>query len=378
MPDHQEFSDSASVLQALPEPVIVVEDENFVIRYVNQAAEEYLNASSGALTGVPFAEIFSEDSPAVGLLRQVQREQRAMAEHELTLSHKRANSRPVSISAAPLPGESGRIIVSLRERSIADNLDRQWTHRGAARSVSAMAAMLAHELRNPLFSIRGAAQLLEQNLPESDHELTRLISEEVDRIRALVDRMEAFGDGVPAERTAVNIHAVLDHVKLAAVAGFARNVLFTENYDPSLPPVLANRDQLVQVFTNLIKNAAEALPKGCGAIKLSTYYQHGFRVAAPGGNTRVHLPIAVTIEDNGNGIPEALQPHMFEPFMTTKANGTGLGLALVAKIVADHGAAISFESETGRTLFKVSLPVASAHESAPESVPESARASEGA
>ena len=359
VPDKPEFPDSAQVLQALPEPVVVVEDQTFVIRYVNPAAEEYLNASRSALCGQDLASIFSEDSPVLALLQQVSREQRPMAEHELTLSHKKNGNHHVSISAAPLLGGTTDIVVSFRERTVADNLDRQWTHRGAARSVSAMAAMLAHELRNPLFSIRGAAQLLEQNLPESDLELTRLISEEVDRIRGLVDRMEAFGDGIPAERSAVNIHAVLDHVKLAAVAGFARNVLFTEHYDPSLPPVLANRDQLVQVFTNLVKNAAEALPKSGGEIRLSTYYQHGFRVAGPGGNTRVHLPIAVTIEDNGNGIPEALQPHMFEPFMTTKANGTGLGLALVAKIVADHGAAISFESDAGRTMFKVSLPVAS-------------------
>ena len=139
-------------------------------------------------------------------------------------------------------------------------------------------------------------------------------------------------------------------------------MLFTENYDPSLPPVLGNRDQLAQIFTNLIKNAVVSLPRSGGTIKLSTYYQHGFRVAAPGGNTRVHLPIAVTIEDNGTGIPDAMKSHIFVPFVTTKANGTGLGLALVAKIVADHGGAISFESVDSRTIFKVSLPVATESE----------------
>ncbi len=354
-----EIQDSASILQALPEPVIVVEDDPFTIRYVNPAAEEFLNASRSALVGSTLAGVFSEDSPVLLLLRQVARENRPMAEHEVSLGHKKMGSRPVSISAAPLMSGLPGAVITFRERSVADNLDRQWSHRGAARSVSAMAAMLAHELRNPLLSIRGAAQLLDLNAAEADHELTRLISDEVDRIRALVDRMEAFGDGVPADREGVNIHAVLDHVKLAAVAGFARNVAFYEEYDPSLPPVLGNRDHLVQIFTNLIKNAVEALPKSGGVIKLATFYQRGFRVAGPGGSARVHLPIAVTIEDNGAGIPDAMKPNLFEPFVTSKANGTGLGLALVAKIVADHGAAISFESEPGKTVFKVSLPMGS-------------------
>ncbi len=350
------------VLQALPEPVIVVDDEPFGIRYVNPAAEEFLNASRASLVGHTIGSVFAEDSPVVTLLQQVSRENRPMAEYEVSLGHKRLGNRPVSISAAPLAGDRAGIVLTFRERTVADKLDRQWSHRGAARSVSAMAAMLAHELRNPLLSIRGAAQLLEGSIPDSDRELTKMISDEVDRIRALVDRMEAFGDGIPAEREAVNIHSVLDHVKLAAVAGFARNVMFFEDYDPSLPPVMGNRDQLVQIFTNLIKNAVEALPKIGGVIRLSTFYQRGFRVAAPGGTTRIHLPIAVTIEDNGNGIPEALKQQMFEPFVTTKANGTGLGLALVAKIVADHGAAISFDSEPGRTIFRVSLPVATGAE----------------
>jgi two-component system nitrogen regulation sensor histidine kinase GlnL len=344
------------VLQALPEPVIVLDSQPFIIRYVNPAAEEFLNASHSALVGQTLASVFSEDSPIIFLLEKSAQEGRPMAEHDVTLGNKRLVSQPVSISAAPL-GEGG-FVLTIRVRAVADTLDRQWSHRGGARSVSAMAAMLAHELRNPLLSIRGAAQLLEVGLAESDRELTSLISEEVDRIRALVDRMEAFGDGVPADVAPVNIHAVLDQVKLAAVAGFARNVMFQETYDPSLPPVLGNRDQLVQIFTNLVKNAAESLPKTGGIIRLSTFYQRGFRLGGASGSPRVTLPIAVTIEDNGSGIPDSLQPHLFEPFVTSKANGTGLGLALVAKIITDHGAAISFESEPGRTVFRVSLPVA--------------------
>ncbi len=351
-----DYADSLQVLQALPEPVIVVEDEPFTIRYVNPSAEEFLQASQSALLGHNLSDVLGEQSPVIGLVEQARRENRPVAEHELTIEAKRIAPKMASVSAAPLMVKDA-LVITFRERSFANTLDRQWTHRGAARSVSGMAAMLAHEVRNPLLAINGAAQLLEANANPDDTQLTRLIADEVARIRGLVDRMEAFGDGVPAEREAVNIHAVLDHVKIAAQAGFGRHVTFVEHYDPSLPPVFANRDQLVQIFINLVKNASEALPES-GQIKISTAYQHGFRVAGPQGGAKNHLPVAVTIEDNGPGIDASMHETLFEPFVTTKAQGTGLGLALVAKLVADHGGAISFDSKPGSTLFKVSLPKA--------------------
>ncbi len=351
-----DYADSLQVLQALPEPVIVVEDEPFTITYVNPSAEEFLQSSQSALIGQALSAVLGEQSPVMGLVEQARREDRPVAEHELAIEGKRIAPKVASVSAAPLMSKAA-LVITFRERTFANTLDRQWTHRGAARSVSGMAAMLAHEVRNPLLAISGAAQLLECGANADDAQLTRLIADEVARIRGLVDRMEAFGDGIPAEREAVNIHAVLDHVKIAAQAGFGRHITFTEHYDPSLPPVYANRDQLVQIFTNLVKNAAEALPES-GRIKISTAYQHGFRVAGPGGGAKNHLPVAVTIEDNGPGIADSMQDQLFEPFVTTKAQGTGLGLALVAKLIADHGGAISFESKPGATLFKVSLPKA--------------------
>ena len=152
------------------------------------------------------------------------------------------------------------LVLTLQERSIADKIDRQLTHRNAARSVTAMAAMLAHEVKNPLSGIRGAAQLLEENAGAADRELTRLICDETDRICALVDRMDVFSDRRPIEREPVNIHEVLERVRSAAQSGFARHVRFIEEYDPSLPPVHGNRDLLIQTFLNLVKNAAEAAP----------------------------------------------------------------------------------------------------------------------
>src|SRR5437667_10016679 len=238
-------------------------------------------------------------------------------------------------------------------------MDRQLTHRGAARSVSALAAMLAHEIKNPLSGIRGAAQLLEQSVGDDDRNLTRLICEEADRIVKLVDRMEVFSDQRPIERGSVNIHLVLEHVKRLAYSGFARQIKFVEDYDPSLPPVLANRDQLVQVFLNLVKNAAEAIGENArdGEIQLSTAFRPGVRLTLPGTKTRVSLPLEFCVKDNGPGVPEDLLAHLFDPFVTTKPKGSGLGLALAAKIVGDHGGIIECESQPRRTVFRVLMPM---------------------
>jgi two-component system nitrogen regulation sensor histidine kinase GlnL len=256
---------------------------------------------------------------------------------------------------APLPEQPDYVVVMLQERTIADKMDRQLTHRGAARSVIALAAMLAHEIKNPLSGIRGAAQLLEQSANDDDRTLTRLICDEADRIVKLVDRMEVFGDERPVEREPINIHVVLEHVKRLAQSGFARNIKFVEDYDPSLPPVLANRDQLVQVFLNLIKNAAEAIGDG-GEIALTTAFRPGVRLSLPGSKTRVSLPLEFCVRDNGPGVPEELMPHLFDPFVTTKPSGSGLGLALVSKIVGDHGGIIECESQPRRTVFRILMP----------------------
>ena len=347
---------AAAILGALPDPVIVVNSSGHIC-FVNPAAEQFLGTGAAALRGVALADLVAPHSPLLALVNSVRRIGNTISEYDVLLDGPRLGSRLVTIQGA-LSGEGADMLVlTLHERSMPEKLDRQLIHRSAARSITAMAAMLGHEVKNPLSGIRGAAQLLEQDANSSGRELTRLICAEVDRIVALVDRMESFSDYRPIEREAVNIHEVLGRVRKAAQSGFARHVRLVEEYDPSLPPVHGNRDLLVQAFLNLVKNAAEALPGSIGEIVLGTAYRLGLRLAGPGGAGRRHLPLMVSVSDNGSGIPEDLHPYLFDPFVTSKRNGTGLGLALVAKVVGDHGGVIEFDSQPGRTVFRVFLPV---------------------
>ncbi|WP_246503643.1 two-component system sensor histidine kinase NtrB [Plastoroseomonas arctica] len=347
--------DPSLVFAALPVATIVLDAENR-FRSVNNAAEQFFGASATGLLDMPLAELLPPDNRFFALLEQVRRFEARVSDHDLTLESPRMHRRGVTVHAAPLPEMPGSVIAMLEDGSTAQMLDRQLNFRGAARGASAMAAMLAHEVKNPLSGIRGAAQLLEQAALEADRELCQLILDEVDRITGLVDRFDMFSEH-PVERSAVNIHQVLDHVRRIAASGFAAHLRIIEEYDPSLPLVWGNRDQLVQILLNLVKNAAEAVDPVGGELVLATSYRHGVRIAVPGSSQRVHLPLEVSVRDNGPGIDEGLRATLFEPFVTTKRGGQGLGLALVAKLVADQGGLIECDSRPGRTIFRLSLAV---------------------
>ncbi|KFC61603.1 Nitrogen regulation protein [Bosea sp. LC85] len=352
-------------LNVLPMPVLVI-GEGHGILYANTAAEDFFQSSVVVLKRQRLDDVIAFGSPVLSLVEDVQRRGASVSEYRLDLGSPRIGvERIVDVFASPLPNQGDAVVLMLQERTIAEKMDRQLTHRGAARSITALGAMLAHEIKNPLSGIRGAAQLLEASVPDSDRMLTQLICDEADRIVKLVERVELFGDERPSERGPVNVHDVLDHVKRLAQSGFARHIRFNEIYDPSLPPVAGNRDQLVQVLLNLMKNAAEAIGEHAidGEITLTTAYRPGIRMQHAGSAGRIALPLEIGIRDNGPGVPHDLLPHLFDPFVTTKAQGSGLGLALVAKVIGDHGGIVECESVPRRTTFRILLPL---HEARPQ------------
>ncbi|HEX4117591.1 MAG TPA: ATP-binding protein [Rhizomicrobium sp.] len=344
------------IANALPSPILVIGPRREIL-YANPAAEQFFDTGAAILAKQNLADLLPFGSPLFQLVEQARRRDASAAERDVDLSTPKHGERIADVTVTPLPEPSGTLVIALSERSLAQRMDRQLMAQGAVRSMHGMAAVLAHEIKNPLAGIRGAAQLLEEQLPPSEREMTRLICEESDRIRGLIDRMEAFGDTSTFQRKPVNIHEVLSRVRRIADTGFAQGVSFAENFDPSLPPVKGDRDQLIQVFLNLARNAADALPQNGGEITLTTSYRPGVHFGTGTSGERVSLPLEVTVRDNGMGVPGDLMPYIFDPFVTTKARGSGLGLALVAKIVGDHGGVIECDSTPGRTIFRVLLPI---------------------
>ncbi len=349
--------ETGQIAAALPMPILIVARGGEVL-FVNPASEQFFDMGAGLLVRHRIEDIVPFGSPILQLISQARERGASVGERDVDLSTPRHGERITDVTVTPINDPEGAVIVTLQERGLAQRIDRQLIHRGAVRSMHGMAAVLAHEIKNPLAGIRGAAQLLEEAVPPSERNLTELICAESDRIRNLIDRMEDFGDTRLPPRAPVNIHEVLDRIRKIAETSFARTVVFQEQFDPSLPYVLGDRDQLIQVFLNLVRNAADALPDTGGEIILTTGYRPGVRVSSPVSGERLSLPLEVTVRDNGSGVSPDLMPHIFDPFVTTKTRGSGLGLALVAKIIGDHGGVIECDSVPRKTIFRVLLPKA--------------------
>ena len=354
-------SDAAavSILAHLPNPVFVIDDRDR-FTYLNNAAEMFFHSSQVMLIGAPLATLIPADSALFSMLSRARSQQVSVADQGVEFAGPRIGMKLVNVQISPY-GErglaDGQLLVTIQERALAERLRGQSVFHGAARSISAMAALLAHEVKNPLAGIKGAAQLLQADLGAGDAELTRMIVEETDRITSLLDRMEGFAGGASVVLAPVNIHEILDHCLAIASASFGAHLSVSRSYDPSLPVMEGHRDLLIQAFINMIKNASEVTDKK-GELIVKTSYSRGRRLSAGAMRTLLHVPIQVEIIDNGPGISPDIRDHIFDPFVTAKAGGSGLGLAMVASVVADHGGMVEVDSALGRTVFRINFPLA--------------------
>jgi len=344
-----------NVWNALPFPSFVVTPEG-TITDVNSAAEQLVATSQRQMRQKSLATIFHANSVVVATVQQAVKDLGSVTQYNVDVAIENKTTAMCNVYVSALNADSTQLLLVVQPKGVAQKMSQSLTNLSAARSVTAMAAMLAHEIRNPLAGITGASQLLAMNASEEDIELADMIAQEAKRIGQLVDRVEHFGDQRPMDPKPVNIHDVLDRAQRAAAAGYAAHVDFKVEYDPSLPDTSGDADQLLQVFQNLIKNAAEAVDETRGMIKVRTSYNSGVKLAMQGNKTQ-NLPLQIEIIDNGRGVPENLIAEVFDPFVTSKSNGTGLGLSLVSKIIAGHGGLVECSSTEGRTVFTVRLPV---------------------
>ncbi len=346
--------DTTELLSALPIALLLI-DADALICEVNAATEALFNRSASALKGQRLDRVIAlppefsaeEDSDF------------AVYDAEMTLE--RGRRIRGDLRASPIIDQPGWRLVTIahgRPGTTGPALDR----RGGSRTAIAIAAMLAHEIKNPLAGIRGAAQLLDGRVAEGDAALTTLIRTEVDRVAALIDRMEGFTDTRRIELSAQNIHAIIDHSRTVIEQAFGERIIIAQEYDPSLPPVLAHRDSLIQVIINLLKNSAETADEGSvRRIKLATRYRHGVAVATRDHEQRRMLPIELAVIDDGPGAPPELVEQLFDPFISGKKKGQGLGLALTDKLVRDMGGLIQYtrEGDPPHTIFRLLLQRAS-------------------
>jgi two-component system nitrogen regulation sensor histidine kinase GlnL len=341
---------------SLPVPALLI-DGHDRIGAINPAAEHFLNISARSAKGQPVMDRLAVAAPLEEVFARVRGNRSDLFINDVDVGTGDRAPIVCNLQAAPLGDDPSTILLLISPRELADRLGRSQGLKSAARSAIGMAEMLAHEIKNPLAGITGAAQLLSMNLAPEDQELTDLIVEESRRIVKLLEQVEQFGNLRPPEQKAVNIHDVLDRARRSALVGFAAGMSIVEDYDPSLPPTVGNADQLLQVFQNLMKNAAQAARNQSGTIRIRTFYDLSLRLRRADGRGQT-LPLQVEIIDDGPGIPPEIAGEIFEPFVSGRENGTGLGLALVSKIVTAHGGWITVDSVPGRTVFRISLPVA--------------------
>jgi two-component system nitrogen regulation sensor histidine kinase GlnL len=365
--------EAGHILASLPNPVFLLDSEDRFL-FLNHAAEMFFDSSAAMLRGTALSLQIPADSSLLALLARSRSQMASVADQGIEVASPRIGLRLLNVQIAPFADRTtpdsgssepsgsgeraheGRMLVTLQERALAERLRGQSMFHGAARSISSMAALLAHEVKNPLAGIKGAAQLLQADLSPENQEFARMIVEETNRVTALLDRMEGFAGGAQTPLSPVNIHEILDHCLRISAASYGDHLTVKRRYDPSLPSVEGHRDLLIQAFLNIVKNAFEATEKKT-EITVVTSYARGRRLNG-GGAARLHVPIQVEVIDNGPGIVPELRDNIFDPFVSGKNGGSGLGLALVASVVADHGGLVEVDSVPGRTVFRINFPTA--------------------
>lgn len=350
---------------SLPIPTILISPQDTILD-INPAAEGFLNASARSVTGFPVWDTIAVDYPLEPSFSRARESDTALFVNDVDVGSGQRAPQKSALEIAPLSGKPGHMLMMISPRELSGRMTQNHTVKSAAKSAIGMAEMLAHEIKNPLAGITGAAQLLSMNLKSDELELTDLIVAESRRIVKLLEQVEQFGNLSEPLRDAVNIHDVLDRARRSALLGFGAHMKVIEDYDPSLPPALGDKDQLLQVVLNLLKNASEAAGREGGTIRLHSFYEHSFSMRRADGSG-TSLPLQIEITDDGPGLPEAIKGDIFDPFVSGRENGTGLGLALVSKIISEHDGWISVDSVPGRTTFRISLPRAPAPDKTKES-----------
>ncbi len=339
---------------SLPVPAIRIGPDDSVLD-INSAAEGFLNLSARSACGVPVWDLVTIDAPLEDAFQRARRSGTPLFVNDVDVGSGFRAPVQSALQIAPLHGAPGEMLMLISPRELAERVTQSNSVKSAAQSAIGMAEMLAHEIKNPLAGITGAAQLLSMNLSAEDQELTDLIVAETRRVVKLLEQVEQFGNLSAPELMPINIHDVLDRARRSALLGFGAHMKIVEAYDPSLPLALGDGDQLLQVVLNLLKNASEAAEKAGGTITLKTYFEHSFRLRRSDG-TGLSLPLQIEICDDGPGLPPEIKDDIFDPFVSGKENGTGLGLALVSKIISDHNGRVAVTSVPGKTLFRLSLP----------------------
>lgn len=355
-------------MEALPFPIFGL-SPSFEFQFANYAAEVFFERSRHLLLKTNLHYFFEEDSPIFGLMRRLSSDLQSVGEQEMSLLSPRLGKKIVTIQVAKMLEYEG-FIVSLQMREMADQLRGQSQSRGAAMSMSKMTSLLAHEIKNPLAGIKGAAQLIQLDGNDEQIELSQLIVEEVNRIADLLGRIENITGAGKLRLESLNVHELLNHVINVTEASFSRNVTIERHFDPSLPDITADRALLIQAFLNLLKNACEACGGrgGKGVVKVMTSYALRYVSTQTVQSREKFLPLQIDIIDNGSGIPDALRDILFEPFISDKPEGSGLGLAVVASAIAEHGGVVTVQSQEdqaqkGYTHFQILLPLSQTNSS---------------